>query len=81
MKMTAKNVVRVANLHRLLVNAEITHAQYERLTRGEDVPTWATLKAHGLIIEARRESRLPEGEVFTTTPAWERVTVYYMLNV
>lgn len=82
MKMNVNTMRKVRNLHMMTANkVVITHDIYNRLFGEQDVPSWATLKAHGLLTEVRRESRLPEGEVFTTTPEWERVTVYYTLNV
>lgn len=82
MKMTDTTARKIENLHRMTVqNVEITHDQYNRLFAGENVPSWATLKAHDMLRVSRRVSRLPEGECFTTTPEWERETVYYILSV
>lgn len=82
MKMNNTTAMKIHNLHMMTVaNVEITHDTYNRLFANANVPSWATLKAHGLLIKTREEVRIEDDEVFTTTPAWERTTVYYILNV
>lgn len=82
MKMTTTTATKIANLHMMTIaNVEITHDIYNRIFANENVPSWATLKTHGLLIKSREVVRIDEDEVFTTTPEWERTTVYYILNV
>lgn len=82
MKMTINTAAKIRNLQAVANRGVIlTHADYDRLFKAHNVPGWGTLKAHNLIREVRREVRISDDEVFTTTPEWEKVTVYYVLEV